>query len=142
MGEADGKKTAARCGGFRRPGKGGAIPKASRDLGISKDTVAHAVAAEALPEAVKAAADEAGLGTWCCGTSGAASTACPRFRAPGVWHHIMMQQPPACDLRSATCSDWRGTRTLPVPHVEPLIHSVTVTLLSLVLNTTSSSRFG
>jgi hypothetical protein len=40
-----------------------AISRASRDLGISKDTVARAVAAESLPEPVKVAADAAGLST-------------------------------------------------------------------------------
>ena len=40
-----------------------AIAAAARDLGLSKDTVARAVAAESLPEPVRAAADAAGLGT-------------------------------------------------------------------------------
>jgi hypothetical protein len=40
-----------------------AIRKASAELNIPKSTVARAVAAESLPPAVKAAADEAGLGT-------------------------------------------------------------------------------
>ena len=44
-------------------GNEGAIAKAAKDLGLSKDTVARAVAAESLPTPVKAAADKAGLGT-------------------------------------------------------------------------------
>ena len=44
-------------------GNEGAILKASRDLGLSKDSVQRAVAAESLPAEVKAAADDAGLGT-------------------------------------------------------------------------------
>jgi hypothetical protein len=99
MGEADGKKTAARCGGFRRPGKGGAIPKASRDLGISKDTVARAVAAEALPEAVKAAADEAGLGTWCCGTKWSSFNGLPLL--PRAWSVASHNDAAAAGMRLA-----------------------------------------
>jgi hypothetical protein len=40
-----------------------AIRKAAAELNIPKSTVARAVAAESLPDAVKAAADDAGLGT-------------------------------------------------------------------------------
>ncbi len=44
-------------------GNEGAISKAAKDLGISKDTVARAVAAESLTPEAKAAADAVGLGT-------------------------------------------------------------------------------
>jgi hypothetical protein len=40
-----------------------AISKSAEELGVSKDTVARAVAAESLPQPVKDAADNAGLGT-------------------------------------------------------------------------------
>ncbi len=46
----------------RHPAEEG-IRKAAKELGLPKSTVARAVAAESLPEPVKAAADAAGLGT-------------------------------------------------------------------------------
>jgi hypothetical protein len=52
-----------RRGHIEGRGNEGAVTKASKDLGIDRETVRRAVAAESLPDAAKAAADAAGLGT-------------------------------------------------------------------------------